>query len=80
MSVLQQQSTSAAFHLSMLDVPAAVTESRQSALAKSVVQLGCAFADENVAKVNANAISMILGIERPRPFRSLPTYALRVRK
>jgi hypothetical protein len=74
MSVLQQQSTSATFHLSMLDVPAAVTETRHSALAKSVVQLGCAFAHENIAKVNANAIAMILDMERPRPFRTLPNY------
>jgi hypothetical protein len=80
MSVLQQQSTSATFNLSMIEVPAAVTGTRHSSLAKCAVQLGCALADETVAKVNANAIAMILAMGRTRPFRTLADYVAELRK
>jgi hypothetical protein len=52
----------------MIDVPAAATGARHSALAKCAVQLGCALADETIAKVNANAIAMILAMGRPSLF------------
>jgi hypothetical protein len=62
MNVLQQQSTSATCHLLMIDVPAAATGTRHSTPWRRVVQLGCALANEKVAKVNANAITMVLAM------------------
>lgn len=62
--VLQQQSTSATFHVSMIDASAAASGTRHRALSECLGQLASAFADEKVAKINANAITIILPLER----------------
>ena len=61
--VLQQQSTSATFHLSLIDASAAASGTQHRELSECLAQLDSALADEKVAKINTNAITVILTME-----------------
>src|SRR6266571_3083241 len=61
--VLQQQST-ATFHRSVADTSCAAMGTRHRALTEWSPQLGSAFANEKVEKINAKAITVNLAMER----------------
>ena len=64
--LLQQQSTSATFRPSMIDTSRVGRGTRHRALSKCLAQLASTFADEKVAKIDANATTTILAMERSR--------------